>query len=498
MSFNTWIKRIFSTDIANAKYETDKVWREALQGNESTEQAAAKRLLDYYNRDRTEMLKHIQAAAKKTFGSEINNVWQFPFINGVPRTIKRLSQAYRDPPVRELVRGDKVLATDDKAYEQLDRLYANLDPNAKLKNADQYSTLLNTTHVEVVPRNGSVDWDFRLRPKTTILEDPNNYLEFIKLAYSFAIVNPDTLERREGWVYWSAEEHFFLGTDKLKVGMSNEDPNNLDNPYRDRDKNQVIPIVTIRKVEQDEYWGRYGADLVDAIEAANLQLANLWENGFLQTHGIPIGTNLGTKEGETIQTGPREGFFQENMTKDDLPADLKFAKPDPDIKEMMDLIDWYIKQTGATYGLPPSAWALDETRMSGIAKFLDNLELLESREDEVAMWQRIEQDLFEKSRIVYNTWVKDSAKIDMDLELQVTFPQTSFPESPTEKIQRFLVELQAGLTSPVEWFIEEEGLDEQQARDKAKRIAKDNSELKRAGYEGLTKQIMADSGVSEE
>jgi len=498
VSFNTWVKRLFETDYENAAELVDKIWRENLEANDKLERDAAKRLLDYYNRDRDEMLKHIKKAAKKTFSDEINEVWQWPFINGVPRTVKRLSQAYRDVPVRELVRGDKILPTDDKAYDQLARLYKNFDPNAKLKDADRYSTLLNTTHIEVVPRNGSVDWDFRLRPKVTVLEDPNNYLDFIKFAYELSIINPETLAKRDGWVYWSEEEHFFLGTDRIKVGMSSSDPKDTTNPYRDRDKKQIIPIVTIRKIEQDEYWGKYGADLVDAIEAASLQLGNLWENGFLQTHGIPVGTNLGTKSGQTVTTGPRDGFFAENVTKDDVQPSLEFAKPDPDIDRMMNLIDWFIKQTGATYGLPPSAWALDETRMSGIAKFLDNLELLESREDEIAMWQKIEQDLFEKSRIVFNTWAKNGEKIDMDLSLRVTFPQASFPESPTEKVERFLVESQAGLTSAVEWFMEEEGLDEEQAREKAQRIAKDNSELRRAGYEGITRQIMGDTGVRNE
>jgi len=114
------------------------------------------------------------------------------------------------------------------------------------------------------------------------------------------------------------------------------------------------------------------------------------------------------------------------------------------------------------------------------------------------MWQRIERDLFEKSRIVYNTWAKEGDKIDPELSLRVTFPQASFPESPTEKVQRFLIESQAGLTSAVEWFMEEEGLDAEQAREKAMRIAKDNSELRRAGFDGLSREMMSETGIGEE
>ncbi len=53
-----------------------------------------------------------------------------------------------------------------------------------------------------------------------------------------------------------------------------------------------------------------------------------------------------------------------------------------------------------------------------------------------------------------------------------------------------MVEREAGLTSPVEYFMKEYGDTEEEARDRAQRIAKDNSELKRVGASDAFKKLI--------
>jgi len=478
------VKRIFTTDYENAQKVIARTWLDTLEASDKADRDYAQRLLDWYNRDKDEIKKYMQDLAVKTFANEVREQWHFPVINGVPRTIKRLSQAYREPPERELLdaEGEVIPRSKTDMYDQLKRLYEQFDPNSKLKDLDRYGTLLNTVHFEVVPRGKGIDWDIRLRPKVTVLQDPDNYLDFSKFAHYWAAVDPDseTLKKFTGWVYWTEDEHYLIRQDKVFVGMTMPDGSN---PYRDGEGAPVIPIVTLRKIEQDDYWGNFGADMVSAMEFANLQLANLYETGLIQTRGIPLLINCGMKSGNVITLGPRDPIAVDNVTKDDIAPDVRFVSPDPDIKEVMDFVDWLVKEIGATYGLPASAWSLEEKRMSGYAKYLDNLELLEGREDEIDMWAAIEADAFEKSRVVYNTWAKQwgAKPIDEELSLKVTFPKTKFPESPKEKAERLAAEFAAGLSSPVDYFMEEEGLDEEAALEKALKIAKHNAEIKRAG-----------------
>ena len=432
---------------------------------------AAQRLLDWYLRDREQIVEHLKESANKTFATGEVSQWQFPLINGVPRIVKRISMAYRTAPERILARAGENLEPGAREYELYEKMFENIDINKKMKEADRYSTLLNTIHLEVVPRGDSIDWDFRLRPSVIVVPDPEDYLSFVKLSYKWTPFDPETLETQEGFVYWDDESHLFIYANTEEIGLS---LNSGMNPY-----NGEIPIVTIRKIEQDDYWGRYGADLVDAFEQANLQLANLWENGFLQTHGQPIARNLGIGTPGALKIGPRHPFVIENLTVDDFPPSLEFVTPESRIEDAKGLVDWYIKNTGNSYGLPQGAWSLDTVPESGFAKFMDNIELLENREDEVQQWVDTEKELFQKSVMVYNRWAKAQGheRFPEDVELKVIFPQISFPETPTEEATRWTILISTGLRTEIDYYQAVDGLNEEDAIEKAKQVKADKKML---------------------
>jgi hypothetical protein len=446
-------------------------WVKTLELQEEEEREDAGRLLAWYNRDAVAIERRLKELARKTFGDECDN-WQWPRANGVPRIIRRISLSYMSPPERKVVRNGEPLdakSTDHQLVFGPAGLYSGIDINRKMKEADRFSGLLNTVHIEVVPRHGKIDWDFRLRPCTMVVPDPDDYLHFVKFAYEFNPMNPDTLQARVGWVYWTKENHFYLMGDGELVGVSLDDGSN---PYAGE-----IPIVTVRKLEQDDYWGHFGADLVDGFEQATLQLANMWENGFMQTHGQPFGVNLGLKKGETLITGPKNPITVDNVGKDDVPPDLRFVKPDADITIVRDLVEWFMNINGQAYGLPEGSWtAQAASPESGFARFIKNLELFEDRDDVQDMWIKVEQELFEKSRMVWNRWAMENKvkPIPEDLELQVAFQPVKMAEDPTEKIARYTAATKLGVSSPVRYFMEEEGLDEEAAKAKVEKIAEEN------------------------
>lgn len=447
-------------------------WVRNLATQEKAAMDAAQRLVDWYQRDREQIVEHLRLAAGKTFPDDETKDWQFPVLDEVPRIIKRLSLAYKEPPTRKLLRGGEELEPGAKEYELVERMYRNIQIDRKFKELDRWSTLLNTVHVEVVPRKGAIDWDIRLRPSVMIVEDPEDYLDFVKFAYRWAPLDPETLRTREGWVVWTAEMHAFIVDGEDPYPLSTEDGSN---PYGGE-----IPVVTVRKLEQDDYWGRFGADLVEAIEAMNLQLANMWENGFMQTHGMPFSTNCGFASGDKVKTGPKHGVHVDGVTTDDVAPDFRFIKPDNDIPEVQDMLKWFIDAIGQSYGMPTGGWSEDQVPESGFAKFIKNFELLENRDDDMSVWEEIEQDLFAKSRMVYNTWASQAERVPEDLELQVIYTDISFPESPTERITRWTMAIKGGLATEVDYYMQEEGLDEEQAMEKAKKKARQRAELRSA------------------
>ena len=472
MAIGTLIKRLFATDTGSAAAVVQATFIKALESQDTEARLDAQRLIDWYNRDRAKIIEYLTLDAQKTFDSVAD--WQFPIINGVPRTIARRSTAYKTPPTREYYLNDKQLEPDSEAQKRIEAMYARLNINRKMRALDRWSTLLNTTHAEIVIRKGAIDWDIRLRPAVTVVEDPEDYLEFVKFAYQWNPIDPETLQPIQGWVYWSSDQHVFIGAGGKFVGMSNEAGTN---PYKALDGASVIPIVTVRKIEDiSDYWGRFGADLVDATQSMNLQLGNMWETMFLQIHGQPFGVNLGLKSGAKLLVGAKHPIVAEKVQKDEVAPSLSFPKPDPDLVETRDILDWFQKMNAGAYNLPPSAWSMDETRLSGFAKFMDNIELMETREEEIENWEAVEQDLFTKSAIVWNTWNAGVA-VDLALEVRVTFPAVQIPETPTERTTRWSVAIKAGLASLVDYFREVEGLELDEAVKRAQEVAKWNEEI---------------------
>lgn len=473
------IDNIMTEQASLAEGIVREAWIRTLADREQSEMLVAQKWLDYFNKNRDEIVKYCAITAEKTF-DDVSD-WQWPPINFVARTIKRLSLAFRNPPAFQFVdaKGD---AIDDSAGKLnalvWNVLFAKMDVIDKLKSIDNYSKLMNTILVEPVWRNGGIDWDIHMRPSTVVIPDPANYLTFKKVASKWSFINPDDLRARDGWIYWSDDQHEFIDATGRAYGMSTPDGSN---PY------ETIPMTVVRTIEQDVFWGRFGGDLVDANESTMIQLGNIWEIMIFQSFGQPIGTNLQLNSGDTLRLGPKHPIIAEKVTSDMVPPSLQFVKPDADIAVVMDGIDRYIKWIAASFSLPPSAWSLDEQRQSGFAKFMDNIENLENRDDDIPSWKRTISELFNHSRMVHNYWCGKAGieSIPEDFFIDAIFPDASFPESPTEKIERYTVAIGAGLSSPVRYYMDEYDMDEQAAIEAATKDAKWNKMIATAAMPEL-------------
>ncbi len=107
MGVGQLLSDIFTTNVRSAEAVVQASFIAALEAKDQAERDEAQRLIDWYNRDRTEIIKHLTEASRKSFDSVSD--WVFPIANGVPRTIRRLAMSYHEPPVREFLRNGKPL-----------------------------------------------------------------------------------------------------------------------------------------------------------------------------------------------------------------------------------------------------------------------------------------------------------------------------------------------------------------------------------------------------
>ena len=474
MAINTYNPtiNIFGTLYTAEQLLIKQSWIESLWAEENLRMAQAQRLLDWYNHDRDAIKEYCTLLAAKTFVE--TNDWEWPPLNFVTRTIKRQSLAYRQRPKRTLIdrESGEPIKPEDAANDIYADMMSNVDIDRRMKEAERMSRLLNTMHIEVVPRNNTIDWEFRLGNSTIVVQNPMDYLSYSKLAYRWEPVDPDTLEPTLGFVYWTEDEHFFADESGRGYGMSLEDGSN---PYDGK-----IPIVIVRQLEQDDYWGRLGADLVDANESAMVQFGNAWEIALYQTHGQPFGVNITKNDGETVAVGPKNPIFVRNVHKDMETPSLSFVAPESDVMNTLELIQRYLDWDAASEGLPRSSWATDVIEESGISKYMDNVEMLENRDDGIAQWVNIERELFETSVMVYNRWAVAHGKKPMpeNITIDVVFPDASFPESPTEAATRWTVEITGNMASLVDYHMETGNFaSREDAFKHAKTIVEENAKL---------------------
>lgn len=472
-----FIGTIFGSDPSAAIRAVEHAWLDKLEADEQTARAAAQRLLDWYWDDKLKIEEHVTETAKKTFDPETLAEWQFVKLNGVRRVISRLSTAYLEAPERILVNAEGTeLPKENPAYTAYEAMFKGMDMDKKFKLFDRMSTLFNTIHVEVVPRGNAIDWDMRLRPISFVVPNPADEFQPERFAYEWNVVNPKDLAVREGWVLWSADNHVWIGAGGQEVGLSLEEKGN---PY-----DGVMPIVVIRREEQDDYWGQYAADVVDAFEQLTVQLGNLWENAIMQAHAQPFGINLNLPEGSKLRAGPKHPIMVDGVDKSKIEPRLDFVKPETDLDSVVAMLQWFLQASASAKGMPASAWAQEEKNLSGFAKLIDNLELLEIRTEDLPQWVGYEEALFAKSVMVWNRWdeVRDGAPAMPDgVGLKVVTKEVSFPEDPLEKATRQQMEIKMGILTAAHVIAERDGIPLEEAIEEAKNIAQIQKDIRSAG-----------------
>src|SRR3989304_2461586 len=98
MAVSDLIAKIFRATMRTEGMKLSARIRE-IEKKEKASQTEAQQLIDWYKRNRSAIVAALKKAGNVTFGKETDE-WQFPIINPVPRTIRRLAVAYYDPPRR--------------------------------------------------------------------------------------------------------------------------------------------------------------------------------------------------------------------------------------------------------------------------------------------------------------------------------------------------------------------------------------------------------------
>jgi hypothetical protein len=339
-------------------------------------------------------------------------------VNVVKKVINKRANLYRLAPRR-------VFSGIDQ--EAGDRIYKALNADVILKRASRLTKLLKTCALQVA-------WD-GTGPALRIVTP--NILDAVaadpERPERILVTHRAAREQDVTYSDWTAANYVRRDYRGAAIAVPGN-PGRV-NPYG------ALPFVPLfDRHPDDAFFLPGGEDLIEAQEAVNVALSNLWRAVELQAHGQAWAT--GIPAGEAVRVGPETAVT--------LPVDGKFgfAAPNAPIAEILAAIEFVMRQVAATNDLSADVFDLDRSSESGAAKHVEQIDLKEARLDDIALWRTYEARLWELIKLVVN--VHAPGTIPTAATMSVDFAELQENVSERERLEAARSRLDMGVWSPVD------------------------------------------------
>jgi hypothetical protein len=344
--------------------------------------------IDYYQYNNT------QSYIAEYFAGTLQEEIPLYCVNMTKRLIDRISLVYKNKPTRQI---------EDERYQDL-----IIDKDFTLKRIERIHNLLGTIALQVVWNDGKFNYIPRLEFEPVFdYDDPMNPIGIVYPVQR--AVDSLSVHGTDEFVYWDKEQHFKFDSNG-KVEKINED--NV-NPYG------ILPFVFIQPNSQvDEFInvGR-GKDIATANQQVDIAMTMLQHHirkaggqyvieGNVETNNIELGLNKVV----VIDDG--------NMTN---------LNPNVNINEIMEGIKFQLQQVAINHHLTFD-FGLSGSK-SGVALKIENLELLEAREDDVEKFNRLEKDIYSIEKAIADS--EDNLSLPDDFT--INFTEIEFPDFEKER-----------------------------------------------------------------
>lgn len=339
-------------------------------------------------------------------------------LNVVKKVINKRANLYRIAPRRTFSGMDQAAG---------EAIYRALNADVVLKRASRLTKLLKTTALQVQWKgNGPALAVITPNILDVVADDPENPTRIIVTHTGAKATDTEYSD-------WTATSY----TRRDHRGHPIRVPGNPGrvNPYG------VLPFVPLfDTLPDDEFFLPGGDDLITTQEAINIALANLWRSVELQAHGQAWATGL--PAGEALNVGPDRAIT--------LPENGRFgyATPNAPIRDMLEAIQFAMRQLAATNDLSADVFDLDRSSESGAAKHVEQIDLREARQDDIALWRTYEARLWEVLKVVVNTHAPGT--IPEGATLAVDFAEMQENLSETERLTNARTKVDLGVWSPVD------------------------------------------------
>ena len=367
--------------------------------------------LDYYQYNNTS--KYIGTYFEGSLQSEM----PLYTTNMTKRLINRISLVYKDAPIRNI-------ESDD---------YEALIPykDVKFKSFERIHNLLGTIAVQVYWKEDMQCFHYRPILKFEPVFDKEDPLHPIGIVYVASKTTGSTFQNQpDEMIYWSDEDHFRFDTDGniLEINEDNENPYGI-MPFCFLQPNTIV----------DEFWNDGSIDIAYSNRQIDIAMT------MLQHHIRSAGGQFvieGQVDARNIRLGLNRIVSLEN-------ADMKNIAPNVDITSIIEGVKFQLQQVAQNHHITFD-FGLSGSQ-SGVALKMENLELLEAREDEAEKYIYTEDKIYAIERAIYEAETGKS----LPEEMAVDFAEIEFPDEENERA-RWDWKFQHGIADKVDYLMEKD------------------------------------------
>ena len=372
---------------SNAKDIVEESIRQLKWENQSAMLDLRDEALDYYTFNNT--AKYID----QYFSGSLQQEIPIYNVNLTKKLINRISLVYKDAPIRDVEHDSYYELTQDKDW--------------RMKSFERIHNLLGTVAIHIAWEDGS----FKYNPVMNFVPimDPYDPLKPIGVTYPLNKATGDWRQTKEDiFVYWSAEEHYMFDSagSIIKVNEDNV------NPYG------VLPFVFVQPTHMvDEFWNEGAIDI--ALGNKQIDLAMTMLQHHIRTAGGQFVIE-GRVDANNIQLGLNKVVVVDEGNMSNLSTNTDVTSIKTGIEFQLKTIAFNNK-LNFDFGLSGSK--------SGVALKIENLELLEAREDEVEKWRRSEKEIYNVERQILQV----ETGLQLPDQITLDYAEVKFPDYDKER-----------------------------------------------------------------
>ena len=372
---------------SNAKDIVDESIRQLKWENQNAILELRDEALDYYTFNNT--AKYIDQYFAGTLQQEI----PIYNVNLTKKLINRISLVYKDAPIR---------GVENDSYYELTQ-----DKDWRMKSFERIHNLLGTIAVHVAWEDGK----FKYNPIMNFcpIMDPYHPLKPIGITYPLNKATGDWRNTEEDiYVYWSAEHHYMFDSSGTIIKVNEDNVN----PYG------VLPFAFIQPTHMvDEFWNEGAIDI--SLGNKQIDVAMTMLQHHIRTAGGQFVIE-GRVDANNIELGLNKVVVVDEGTMSNISSNT-------DVTSIKEGIEFQLKTIAFNNNLNFD-FGLSGSK-SGVALKIENLELLEAREDEVEKWRRAEKDMYDIERQILQ--VETGQQLPDGITLD--YAEVKFPDFERER-----------------------------------------------------------------